>query len=184
MTEPGEGTRDMTASTMGRDIKPLVLGIVPREAMVTTLKGIHRTGGAQYVMPPRGIAPERLAVLLDVVPFMLPTDSQALAWDEGCLYPGPSAKDVPLPTAPRASQDTLAAYGRPDYAGLITNTPFEAPLDPVLMVQAFRRWDEEVAGAKKGWGAGERDGLDLWRICAARRALSRVRWGKQAEKGA
>jgi hypothetical protein len=27
--------------------------------------------------------------------------------------------------------------------------PFEAPLEPNLMVQAFRRWDEEVAGARK-----------------------------------
>jgi putative spermidine/putrescine transport system substrate-binding protein len=149
MKELGEGTRDIITTAMGWDINPRVLGIVPKEAKVSTLKGFHWIGDAHYVMLPRGIPSERLAVLLDVVAHLLSKESQALAWDEGYLYPGPSVKGVPLSMAPASSQATLGEYGRPEYAGLMADNPFEAPLDPVLMVQAFRRWDEEVAGSKK-----------------------------------
>lgn len=51
--------------------------------------------------------------------------------------------------APVASQATLKEFGRPEYERLIAEAPFEAPLKPNAMVQAFRRWDEEVAGSKK-----------------------------------
>jgi putative spermidine/putrescine transport system substrate-binding protein len=149
MKELGEGTRDMITSTMGWDINPRVLGIVPKEAKITTLQGFHWIGDAHYAMIPRGIPEDRLPVLLDVVSYLLSKESQALAWDEGYLYPGPSVKDVPLSMAPEASQATLKEFGRPEYEKLMGDAPFEAPLEPNLMVQAFRRWDEEVAGAKK-----------------------------------
>ncbi len=149
MKELGEGTRDIITTAMGWDINPRVLGIVPKEAKVSTLKGFHWIGDAHYVMLPRGLPTERVAVLLDVVAHLLSKPSQALAWDEGYLYPGPSVKDVPLSLAPASSQATLSEYGRPEYAALMADNPFEAPLDPVLMVQAFRRWDEEIAGSKK-----------------------------------
>jgi putative spermidine/putrescine transport system substrate-binding protein len=149
MKELGEGTRDMITSTMGWDINPRVLGIVPKEAKITTLQGFHWIGDAHYAMIPRGIPVDRLPVLLDVVSYLLSKESQALAWDEGYLYPGPSVKDVPLSMAPEANQATLKEFGRPEYEKLMADAPFEAPLEPNLMVQAFRRWDEEVAGAKK-----------------------------------
>jgi putative spermidine/putrescine transport system substrate-binding protein len=149
MKELGEGTRDIITSTMGWDINPRVLGIVPKEARISSLKGFHWIGDAHYAMIPRGLPPERLAILLDVVSHLLSKESQALAWDEGYLYPGPSRRDVPLSAAPSNSQTTLTEFGRPEYADLMANNPFEAPLEPNAMVQAFRRWDEEIAGGKK-----------------------------------
>jgi putative spermidine/putrescine transport system substrate-binding protein len=79
----------------------------------------------------------------------LKKDQQAYAYDEGYFYPGPAVKDVPLSMAPQASQDAIREFGRPEYEKLIADNPKELPLEPEQLVQAFRRWDEEI-GSKKG----------------------------------
>src|SRR6478752_9700489 len=55
MKEFGDGTRDMLVTTTGWDINPRVLGIVPKEAKVTTLKGFHWVVDAHYLSIPRGV---------------------------------------------------------------------------------------------------------------------------------
>ena len=75
MKELGDGSRDMITSTMGWDINPRMLGIVPKEAKVASLKGFHWIGDAHYVMIPKGISAERLAVLLDVTSHLLSKES-------------------------------------------------------------------------------------------------------------
>jgi len=79
---------------------------------------------------------------------VLTPKAQAYAYDEGYLYPGPAVKNVPLSLAPKASQDVIAEFGRPEYADLIANNPIELPLKPEKMVVAFRKWDELV-GSKR-----------------------------------
>ena len=148
MKELGEGSRDMIVSTTGWDINPRVLGIVPKEAKIATLKGFHFVVDGHYAAIPKGLDPERLAVLLDVVSFLLTPAQQAFTYDEGYLYPGPAVKDVPLSMAPADSQAAIKEFGRPEYEQLIASVPKELPLDPDKMVQAFRRWDEQI-GAKK-----------------------------------
>ncbi len=98
---------------------------------------------------PKGVSDDKLAVLLDLMAFLLKPEQQAFAYDEGYLYPGPAVKDVPLSMAPEASQATLKEFGRPEYEQLIASAPLETPLDPEPMVQAFRRWDEEIGAAKR-----------------------------------
>jgi putative spermidine/putrescine transport system substrate-binding protein len=51
--------------------------------------------------------------------------------------------------APEDSQKAIKEFGRPEYEQLIASAPLEVPLDPDLMVQAFRRWDEEIGAAKR-----------------------------------
>lgn len=148
MKELGEGSRDMIVSTTGWDINPRVLGIVPKEAKIATLKGFHWVVDAHYAAVPKGLDPERMAVLLDVISFLLTPAQQAYAYDEGYFYPGPAVKDVPLSTAPAESQAAIKEFGRPEYDKLIADVPTEMPLDADKMVQAFRRWDEQI-GAKK-----------------------------------
>jgi len=46
--------------------------------------------------------------------------------------------------APQESQDTINEYGRPKYAALIADTPMELPLEPAQLIQAFRRWDQQI----------------------------------------
>jgi putative spermidine/putrescine transport system substrate-binding protein len=148
MKELGEGTRDMIASTTGWDINPRVLGIVPKEAKVQTLKGFSWVIDAHYMCVPKGVAEDKLPVILDLMAFMLTKEAQAFAYDEGYFYPGPVLKDVPLSMAPESSQKALAEFGRPEYDKMIADNPLQVPLDPEAMVKAFRKWDEEIGAAK------------------------------------
>lgn len=149
MKELGEGTRDMTVTTTGWDINPRVLGTVAAEAKVGKIEGFHWVADAHYMAVPKGVADDKLAVLLNLMSYMLTPEAQAYAYDEGYFYPGPAIKDVPLTMAPQESQDAIAEYGRPEYADWIANNPIEVPLMPKLMVQAFEIWDKEI-GANAG----------------------------------
>ncbi|WP_182086255.1 extracellular solute-binding protein [Aureimonas sp. ME7] len=149
MREFGEGTRDIVVTTTGWDINPRVLGTVPAEAMVGTLQGFHWVTDAHYMVVPKGVSEEKLAVLLDLMNFMLTPESQAYAYDEGYFYPGPAVKDVPLSMAPESSRAAIEEFGRPEYDEWIASNPLEIPLDADKIVAAFRIWDERI-GAKKG----------------------------------
>lgn len=148
MKELGEGTRDIVVTTTGWDINPRVLGIVPEEAKVATLKGFHWVTDAHYAVIPKGVSEEKLAVLLDVINFILQPQQQAIAFDDGYFYPGPAVKDVTISMAPQKSQDAIAEFGRKEYDGWIANNPLEVPLDPSKIVDAFRIWDEKIGAAK------------------------------------
>ena len=49
---------------------------MPKEAKVGTLKGFHWVGDAHYMCVPKGLSAEKLAVLLDLMAFMLKPDSR------------------------------------------------------------------------------------------------------------
>ncbi|KAA2237957.1 ABC transporter substrate-binding protein [Salinarimonas soli] len=149
MKELGDGTRDMIASTTGWDINPRVLGVVPKEAEVAALKGFHWIADAHYMCVPKGVPDAKMAVLLDLMSFMLTKEAQAYTYDEGYFYPGPAVKGVTLDMAPPESQQAIKEFGRPAYEKLIAENPVELPLEPDQMVLAFRRWDEEVGAAKR-----------------------------------
>ena len=149
MKELGEGSRDMTPSQMGWDINPRVLGVVPKEAKVYFLKGYHWVLDAHYMCIPKGVAPEKLAVLIDMLNYLLSKEAQATTYDLGYFYPGPAVKDVPLSMAPEDSQKAIKEFGRDEYAAAINAAPQELPLLPDKLVYAFSRWDEQVGGAKK-----------------------------------
>lgn len=148
MKELGEGTRDIIISTTGWDINPRVLGVVPKEAKIQTLKGFHWVIDGQYMAIPKGVSQDKLTVLIDLINFMLTKKAQAYIYDKGYFYPGPAVKDVPLSLAPQESQDAIKEFGRPEYDRLFTEVPMELPLLPDQMVVAFRLWDERV-GTKK-----------------------------------
>lgn len=148
MKELGDGSRDMIVSTTGWDINPRVLGIVPKSAEVTSLKGFHWVSDAQYMFIPKGVSDDKVAVLLDLISFVMTPAQQAYTYDEGYFYPGPAVKDVPITMAPPESQAAIKEFGRPQYEKMIAEIPIETPLTPNKMILAFRRWDEEI-GSKK-----------------------------------
>jgi putative spermidine/putrescine transport system substrate-binding protein len=149
LKEFGEGSRDLIPSSTGWDINPRALGVVPKEARITTLKGFHWMSDAHCWCIPKGVSEEKVAVILDLMSFMLTKSQQAITYDKGYSYPGPAVKGVTLDMAPIDSQEVIKEYGRPEYEALIANTPHETPLDPAAQVLAFRRWDEEIGGAKR-----------------------------------
>jgi putative spermidine/putrescine transport system substrate-binding protein len=147
--ELGDGSRDMVPSQTGWDINPRALGIVPKEAKVTYFKGFHWIIDAHYLCIPKGVAPEKVAVLVDMLAYLLTPEAQATTYDKGYFYPGPARKGVTLAMAPQESQDIIKEYGRPEYEKLIAENPAELPLLPDKLVYAFGRWDEQVGGAKR-----------------------------------
>jgi len=148
MKEFGEGARDMIVSTCGWDINPRVLGVVPKACEITTLDGFHWVVDTQFMCIPKGVPKEKVAVLLQLMSFVLKPEQQALTYDKGYFYPGPAVKDVPLSMAPKESQDIIREFGRPEYDKLFTEHPLEVHLTPQRLVAAFRRWDQEI-GAQK-----------------------------------
>ncbi len=149
MKELGEGSRDMIPTQMGWDINPRALGVVPKEAKTANFKNMHWILDAHYLCIPKGVAPEKMAVLVDMLAYLLTPEAQATTYDKGYFYPGPARKDVTLAMAPQESQDVMKEYGRPEYEKLITEFPQELPLQPDKLVYAFSRWDEQIGGAKR-----------------------------------
>ena len=148
MKELGEGSRDMTVTMTGWDINPRVLGIVPKNFQVTPFKNMTWVNDAHYMAIPKGLPPEKLAVVLDLMAFLLQPAQQALTYDKGYFYPGPAVKNVPLSMAPKESQDALKEFGRPEYETWLKQYPHVPTLEARAVVEAFRRWDSEV-GAQK-----------------------------------
>ncbi len=148
MKELGEGSRDMTVTMTGWDLNPRILGIVPKQYKVAAFKNMTWVNDAHYMAVPKGISAERLAVVLDLMAYLLTPEAQALTYDKGYFYPGPSVKNVPLSMAPKESQDAIKEYGRPEYDTWLAQYPHVPTLEAKAVVEAFRRWDSEV-GAKK-----------------------------------
>jgi putative spermidine/putrescine transport system substrate-binding protein len=149
MKELAEGSRDMIATMTGWDINPRVLGVVPKEAEIAVLENFRWVTDAQYMAVPKGVSDGKLAVLLQLVKYMLSKPAQATTWDKGYFYPGPAVKDVPLSMAPKESQDAIKEYNRDFYDKLIADVPAETPLTADKLVYAFQRWDQQI-GAKAG----------------------------------
>jgi len=148
MKELGEGSRDMTVTMTGWDLNPRILGIVPKNFKVAPFQGMTWVNDAHYMVVPKGVVPEKLAVVLDLMAWLLRPESQALTYDKGYFYPGPAIKNVTLSMAPKESQDALREYGRPEYDQWLKQFPHTQSLEPKAQVEAFRIWDQQV-GAQK-----------------------------------
>ena len=148
MKEFGEGSRDMTLTVTGWDINPRALGIVPKNYKVAAFQNLTWVNDTQYLIAPRGLSAEKLGVVLDLVAFLLKPEQQALTYDKGYFYPGPAVKNVPVTMAPKESQEVIKEFGRPEYEEWTVKFPHVQPLETKQMVDAFRKWDQEI-GAQK-----------------------------------
>jgi putative spermidine/putrescine transport system substrate-binding protein len=148
MKELGEGSRDMTVTVTGWDINPRALGVVPKSYKVAVFDKLTWVNDTQYLMMPKGLSKEKQALVLDLMAFLLKPEQQALTYDKGYFYPGPAVKNVPLSMAPKESQDVIKEYGRSEYEGWIKKFPHAQPLDAKALVDAFRKWDQEIGAAK------------------------------------
>ena len=148
MKELGEGSRDITITMTGWDINPRVLGIVPKEFKVAPFKGMTWVNDAHYMTIPKGVPPEKVAAVVDLMAYLLTPEAQAYTYDKGYFYPGPAVKNVPLSMAPKESQEVIKEYGRPEYEAWLKDFPHTQSLPPAAQVEAFKIWDQQV-GAQK-----------------------------------
>ena len=148
MKELGEGSRDMTVTMTGWDLNPRILGIVPKAYKVAPFKGMTWVNDAHFMVVPKGVPAEKMNVVLDLMAYMLKPEAQALTYDKGYFYPGPAVKNVPLSMAPKASQDAIKEFGRPEYDKWLAEFPHTQSLEAKAQVDAFRIWDQQVGAAK------------------------------------
>ena len=148
LKELGQGTRDIIAITTGFDVNARYLGIIPQNDKVATFTGFHWVGDGNYFAIPKGVAPDKVEVLLDLMSFMLQPAQQAYMFDDGYMYPGPAIKGVAIGMAPTESQHTFKTFGRSEYNALIANNPVDPPLAAKQLVEMFDKWDREIGGTK------------------------------------
>ncbi len=148
LKELGQGSRDIVAITTGFDVNARYLGIVPEDDKVATLQGFHWVGDGNYMAIPKGVAPEKVNVLLQLLAFTLQPAQQAYMFDDGYMYPGPAVRGVSIAMAPSESQDTFKTYGRSEYDGLIANNPIDPPLGAKQLVEMFDMWDRLIGATK------------------------------------
>ena len=101
MKELGEGSRDMTVTVTGWDLNPRILGIVPKSYKVAPFKNMTWVNDAHYMVIPKGVSPEKMNVVLDLMAYLLKPEAQALTYDKGYFYPGPAVKGITLSMAPK-----------------------------------------------------------------------------------
>jgi putative spermidine/putrescine transport system substrate-binding protein len=97
---------------------------------------------------PKGVPPEKIAVVLDLMAFLLTPEAQAYTYEKGYFYPGPAVKNVSLSMAPQESQSAIKDFGRPEYEKWLGEFPHTQSLPPQAQDEAFRIWDQQV-GAQK-----------------------------------
>jgi putative spermidine/putrescine transport system substrate-binding protein len=148
MSELGDGTVDMIVSTTGWDIQSRVLGIVPKEAQVGTFAGWHWVTDAQYMCIPKGVPPDHVAVVLDLMAYLLKPQQQAMEYRNGYFYPGPAVRGVTLEMAPPEIRAQLAGFVRPEYSKWIPAAPKEVPLDVKNTLAAMKKWKKEIGGTR------------------------------------
>lgn len=146
--ELGQGARSFAFSTMGWDMNVRVLGTIPKDFKATGYAHQHLVADTQYVCIPKGLPQGTLAVVLDLVAYILQPAQQAKTYDSAYFYPGPAVKGVPLSKAPAESRDAVQSVQRSEFDTMIKTLPVEMPLDTASLVKAFDIWDQKV-GANK-----------------------------------
>lgn len=148
MQELGQGARAMVASTMGWDMNPRVLGVVPKDFKAIVFKPGPILADTQYITVPKGLDADHMAAVLNLIAWMLKPDQQAKTYDDAYFYPGPAIKNVTLDMAPAADQKSVKSVLRPEFDDLIKTAKVELPLDAPSLVKAFNIWDEKIGSGK------------------------------------
>lgn len=148
MKNLADGTWDIIATTTGWDINPRALGTVPNTVDVQKLDGFTWVTDAHYAVIPDGVDADTQSAVLLLIQDMLTPEQNAKAYDAGYFYPGPAVEGATLDLAPQESQDTIAEFGRDEYADWIEDNPKALPLDAENLVAAFDKWDREIGQGK------------------------------------
>lgn len=144
MRELADGSRSIIASSAGWDINPRAIGTVPAEADVAALDGTSWIMDSNFIAIPKGISNDKLAVVLDLIKWMLTPEQQAKAYDTGYMYPGPAVEGVTIDMAPAESQKVIKEFGRDKYDDLLAAYPVVTPLDNKALGTMFDKWDREI----------------------------------------
>lgn len=148
MKNIASGTVSIIASTTGWYINARAIGTVPAAVKVAKFQTFTWVTDAQYGVIPKGVSNDVLIANLRLLAWILTPEQQAVTYDQGYFYPGPAVKNVPLSTAPAASQSVIAQYGVPDFDSWMTQYPMKNSLPADAQVTAFDLWDKNIGSTK------------------------------------
>jgi len=148
MTNMSDGTWSMTPITTGWDVNPRAIGTEPEAIESAPFDNFTFVTDAHFAAVPKGQSADKVSAILLLLQFMLTPDVNAMAYDAGYFYPGPSVKGATLDKAPQASQDIVNKFGRDWIDDVIAKTPKATPLVPDQMVKAFDLWDRQIGVGK------------------------------------
>ena len=148
ITNMADGTWSLIPTTTGWDINPRATGQLPTTIEAALFDEFTWVTDAHYAAVPKGQDPEKMSAILNLLQFILTPETNAMAYDAGYFYPGPSIEGATLDLAPQESQDIIAQFGRDWYDDLIEEMPKTTPLPPADMVLAFDIWDREIGSGK------------------------------------
>ena len=148
VTNMANGTWSLTPTQLGWDINPRALGQEPKRIAAAPFDNFTWVSGAHYAVVPKGQDPEKMSAILNLLQYMLTPQVNAMAYDTGYFYPGPSIEGATLDLAPQASQDVIKEFGRDWYDAAIKSHDIQTQLDPASLVKAFDIWDREVGSGK------------------------------------
>jgi putative spermidine/putrescine transport system substrate-binding protein len=143
-----DGTWSMIPTTTGWDINPRALAQEPKTIEAAPFDKFTWVTDAHYAVVPKGQTADKMSAILLLLQDMLTPTTNAMAYDSGYFYPGPSVKGATLDKAPQASQDVIKEFGRDWYDALIEKMPKATPLEPAQLVKAFDIWDREIGSGK------------------------------------
>lgn len=148
ITNMADETWALIPTTTGWDIEPRAIGTEPAFIEAAPFDEFTWVIDGQFAVVPKGQSADKLSAILLLLQYMLTPEVNAIAYDNGYLYPGPVIEGATLDLAPQASQDVIAEFGRDWYDDLIESAPQALPLPPADLVTAFDIWDREVGSGK------------------------------------
>lgn len=148
ITNMADGTWSLIPTTTGWDIEPRATGKEPADIEAAPFDDFTWVTDAHYAVVPKGQSADKMSAILLLLQDILTPETNAMAFDSGYFYPGPSIEGATLEMAPQESQDLLKEFGRDWYDDLIEEMPKATPLEPAQLVKAFDIWDREVGSGK------------------------------------
>lgn len=142
-TELNSGKRAIVASQLGWDMNQRITGGIPSNFQGFMLNNTTLVADAQYMAMPKGLTDEQRDVTLKLMEWLMTPKMQAITYDSGYFYPGPSVKDVPLDAAPKDSQDKIKPAMRQSYDDAIKTLPTTTQLDTDTFMEALNMWDQQ-----------------------------------------
>lgn len=141
-TELNQGKRSIVASQLGWDMNQRITGGIPQNYAGFMLDNTTLVSDAQYMVLPKGLTDDKIQVVLKLMQWLMTPNMQAITYDSGYFYPGPSIKGVSLDAAPKASQDKIKPAIRQSYEDAIKTFPSSTQLDTTNFMEALNMWDQ------------------------------------------
>jgi putative spermidine/putrescine transport system substrate-binding protein len=142
------GQFELVPGIVSMDVINHHTGVFPATDKPTLFTDQNWVTDAHYIMVPKGVAPEALYVMLQLITFTLRPESQAMTFENGSVTPAITGVDVSK--ASPAGQQVYAQFARPDYYPQAFKTgKTHTPLTPVDQVKAFDLWQRKV-GSRVG----------------------------------